>query len=227
MGAERWISLDSVILSQEFPYLGVRVIQVAKDHGLAIATGFDTGGEFANTDALGAKITFFDDTAGTPREIGIQHLDELFRVAPVEAPAAIRAGRHAEPATDAAMIVHNDDTIFVAESRLGGAGPHTGRAVAMIAEDWHLEIFGFLCLIKIRAFRKGVLKIGHPDPFDLIFLIRKLGNVMHSVAGRNNLLAQGRILAKFTHIDQHAVTIPANSFRFRSMLRRSRGEGQA
>ena len=144
MGAERRIPLDGVILSQEFPDLGVRIVQVAEDHSLAVAAGFNAGWQFADPDSLGAKVTFFDDTAGAPWKIGIQHFDKLFRIAPIEAPAAVRTGGHTETAANAAVIIHDDDTVFIAKGRLGRASPHAGRAVAMIAKNRHLKIFGLL-----------------------------------------------------------------------------------
>ena len=135
MGAERRIPLDGVILSQEFPDLGVRIVQVAKNHGLAVTAGFNAGWQFADPDSLGAKVTFFDDTAGAPWKIGIQHFDKLFRIAPIEAPAAVRTGGHTETAANAAVIIHDDDAVLVPEGRLGRTGAHTGRVVAVVAED--------------------------------------------------------------------------------------------
>lgn len=39
----------------------MRVVEIAKNHGLAVTAGLDTGGLQADADALGAEIALFHD----------------------------------------------------------------------------------------------------------------------------------------------------------------------
>ena len=45
---------------QDFPYLGVGIIEIAKDHGLAVAAGLNTGRQLAILDPFRTKGAFFD-----------------------------------------------------------------------------------------------------------------------------------------------------------------------
>ena len=55
-------------------------------------------------------------------------------VAEIETSRAVWAGGHAEPASDAAVVIDHDNAVlFPFERGLGGAGPDTGRIIAMVA----------------------------------------------------------------------------------------------
>ena len=196
----------------------MRVVEIAKNHGLAVTAGLDTGGLQADADALGAEIALFHDAPGPSREVLVEVLDVLLGVAPVEAAAAVGAGGHAEPAADAAVVVHDDDPFLVAEGGLGRADTHAGRIVAVVAEDWQLVAGIGLVPVEIRAFREGVFETGHPDPFDFVFLVRELGDIVDRVAGGDHFLAETRILTELPYVDHHTVANTAGR-RLGSMTR--------
>ena len=129
------------MLLQHLPNLGVRIVQIAKDDRLGVATGLHTGRLQTDTGAFGAKVAFFHDTPGPGREILIHGgvIQERPRITPVKAAAAIGASCHTKTAADAAVEVHNDNAVCVAEGGLGGTDPHTGRIVAVVTEDRQLK----------------------------------------------------------------------------------------
>lgn len=172
-----------MIFFQHFSDLGIRIVEITKDNSLALSASLDTGWLLALSYTFITKITFFNDTPHSSGVYMIRVLHKLFRITPVETPAAIRAGGHTKTTADTTMVVHHYDAIFIFESRFGGASPDTGGLIAMVTEYGKLMFCSSSIPVLVAALGEGILKICHPYPFDLVFLIRKLRNIMDGMTG--------------------------------------------
>lgn len=194
MGAKGWVAQNGMIFPQQFSDLGIGVIEIAKDQCLALTTCLDTGWKFANFDAANAEVAFFNDAAHSPWFVRVQVADIRRGFSIVETAHSIGTGGHAEPATDAAVIIHDHNTILVAEGSLGRTNPDTGWVVAMVAEDWQFLFFGGLVSVQVGVFMKSVFVSCHPNPLDFVFGIGDIRYVVIGMAGLNNFFSQGRIV---------------------------------
>ena len=120
MRAQGGIPLNRMVLPQHLPQFRVWIVQIAEDHGPGVAAGFHAGRLQALPQALGAEIAFFHHTSGPGREVLVfgALVDKGPRIAPVETAAAVGAGGHAEAAADAAVEVHYDNAVLIAEGRM-------------------------------------------------------------------------------------------------------------
>lgn len=147
MGTQRGFTLNGIVLLQYLPYLRMRIIQISKDHSLALAASFNTGGKFSYTNSFGAKVAFFNHTAHAGRKLFIGFFDKRSWITPVETSHAVGASCHTESTANTPVKVHNDQTIFILESSFSRTSPYTRRIITMVTEYWNLVILGGFVLV--------------------------------------------------------------------------------
>ena len=130
-GSQLGFTPESILGTQNFPHLRVRLVEVAKDQG---PMGRLYAGRLKPLrQSLFTKIAFLHHPFSARREIRIDLFDKRPGIMPIEASGSEGAGRHAESAADAAMHVHHDDSVLSPKSGPGRTHPDTRRVIAMIA----------------------------------------------------------------------------------------------
>jgi hypothetical protein len=104
------------MLGDQFGDFLFRIVQIAKDSGSGRAD-LDTGGIEACMDPVMTEIAFLDD-----------------RNQRVNIPRIVRTGGQAVFATDASVLVNNNDPVFPLPSRLDRTVDDAGWMIALIAE---------------------------------------------------------------------------------------------
>src|SRR5690242_6537604 len=131
----------------------IRIIEVAKNHGLGRAGLYARGIEFAifqlalfafrlnlrGANALHAKGTFFHDADAAHGDVGIElQVERLIplRIIKIEEAHRVRAGVGAEACADAAIVDLGVETLGSVIAGVSGADGFAGRIVALLAKDW-------------------------------------------------------------------------------------------
>ena len=113
-----------------FPNPGLWIFHIAENQSLLFA-GLHAGGNKTLSQPFDAEVAFLHDPFGAGGKLRLDFLDKRPRVPEVHGPGPIRTSGHAEPAPDAAMIIHHHDPVFLAFKRgLGRAYADAGRVVA-------------------------------------------------------------------------------------------------
>src|SRR5581483_9549054 len=120
-------------------------------------------------DAEGALL----DDALPPRpisqvvRIGIDLLLRNRRLRPVEVPRAVRARRHAVPASDAPVVVDDHDAVALRPRGAGGADLRARSVAAMLAPYGHVEVAilrnRFRLVVRIRVRQVDALLLLHRE----------------------------------------------------------------
>jgi len=111
--------------------LGFRIFKIPHDNG-AFA-GFHTMGLLTSGQSFCTEIALFNYALGPGGKFRNSFRDKGSWVSEVETSCAIGAGCHTEPASNAAMVVHQDNAIFPFKGGLRRAGLNTGGILAVVA----------------------------------------------------------------------------------------------
>ena len=176
-------------------------------------------GKFSLGQAFCTEITFFHNTLGAGGEVGIGLFDEGTGIPEVETSGTIGAGSHAEPAADAAMVVHEHDAVFAFEGGLGRAGLGAGGFLAMVTGNQEGEIMEFFRQEFIFLVRECIFKMLVPDPFDFLLGVHRtlslnfqgeVGYVVGLMAGFFN--GFGNVFIDLVDINDHAPPVAGKRF---------------
>lgn len=91
---------------------------------------FHTGWFFPGINSMGAEIARFCDTVGSFGEVRIRPIVILLEI---EESGIIGASDHTVPASDTAMMIHDDDTVCTLVGGLHRADKCTWRLIALVA----------------------------------------------------------------------------------------------
>ncbi len=166
------------------------VFHVSKHQGLFLA-GRHAGREDPPAESFLAEIAFFHHALGSRREILVDLFDKGPGITVVHTPCAVGTGGHAEPASDAAVVVHRDDSIGPPEGGLRGTDPDAGRVVAVIAENGQGAVPHLLRHLGNRFSMKYFLAGFEFYPIDLILGVAEIGDIMREMTGVDAIPAAG------------------------------------
>jgi hypothetical protein len=203
------------------------VVQVTKDDRILFA-GLDTGRNLTDSYPLVTKGTFFHDPFGAGRVFFVRFgfIQHRSWIPEIKASGPIGTGGHAEAASDAAMIIHHHNPVFFPfKGRLCRTNPDTGRVFAMVAKDHKGHMFDLFIYKFIFFGREGIVVGRFPDPFDLIFPVPEIRNVMGAVTGVH---AFGTVFLFGTlpHVYNHGPPFTLQTFPVGSILRCLKLTGQ-
>ncbi len=190
------------------------IIQIAKQNGV-LPAGQNTGRQHSLNQPFLAEVALLHDTFGARREVWIDLRNKRPRVAEIHASCSVRAGGHAKPATDAAVIIHHDDAVGPPERGLRGADPDAGRIFAVIAHHGNLELLQRLSGIGMVFGGEDSGKRFVPDPFDFIFGVPEVRDIVRCMAGGD---AFGAISGTFGGVNHHGPAFGHKRFNGREVL---------
>ena len=110
----------------------MRIIQVPEGQG---ALGnFHASRQFSHCQSFRTKVALLNNALHAPRKLLIDLGDELPGIPEIETSGTERTGRHAEPAADATMKIHQHNAVGAFKGCLGRASPDTGGFFAVVAK---------------------------------------------------------------------------------------------
>jgi len=172
--------------------LTARIVHVSDFDGVGTHTraGLNAGWRHALIQAMRAEVTRFSDAVRSFRTFGIGPIWILFEV---ESPLIVGTGNHAVPASDAPVVVDDDDPVFTLVSGLYRTNLSAWWIFTMIAQQEHRFLDGIMDVFFFDAYLS--------NPVNVVPFIAKKSDIVFFAASFRTCVA---VRQAFVEIDNHS-----------------------